>query len=108
MAVVSGLFPSRCFSSQSLFFSRDRCMAYGLRAGGLQGCALGEGHIRLVKDTEGGATGEAFVDCPDPESMARALEFDHTPMGTLAVYVSVISSSVEERNAKTTAGFRLA
>lgn len=64
----------------------------------LEGCTIGEGHVRLVKDPNGQFTGEAFIDCPSAESVARGMVLDRTAMGDSGVFVSVVSSSVEDRN----------
>ena len=73
----------------------------------LDGCQVGEGHVRLVKDQNGDMTGGAFVDCPSAESVARACAFDRCRFGDSNVFVSVQNSSVEERNATTNEGLRL-
>jgi hypothetical protein len=73
----------------------------------LEGCQVGEGHVRLVKNPDGEMNGEAFVDCPSAESVARACAFDRTQMGASGVFVSVVNSSVEERNAITNEGLKL-
>jgi hypothetical protein len=73
----------------------------------LDGCAIGEGHIRLVKSVDGEYTGEAFVDCPSAESVARGTALDRTQLGATGVFVSVVASSVEERNRVSIEGMQL-
>jgi hypothetical protein len=73
----------------------------------LEGCTIGEGHVRLVKDAAGELTGQAFVDCPSAESVARGCVRDRTQLGDTGVFVSVVSSSVEERNTITNEGLQL-
>lgn len=71
----------------------------------LEGCTIGEGHVRLVKDAQGDFTGEAFIDCPSAESVARACTRDRTQFE--GVFVSVESSSIEARNRITNDGLQL-
>lgn len=71
----------------------------------LEGCTIGEGHVRLVKDSTGALTREAFIDCPSAESVARGMALDRMAMA--GVYVNVLSSSVEERNSLMQEGFVL-
>lgn len=73
----------------------------------LEGCTIGEGHVRLVKDADGHATREAFIDCPSAESVARGMALDRTAMGETGVFVSVVSSSIEDRNQLMQEGFNL-
>jgi hypothetical protein len=73
----------------------------------LAGCTIGEGHVRLVKDSEGNLTRQAFIDCPSAESVARGMALDRTAMGSSGVFVSVVASSIEERNKLMQDGFTL-
>ena len=71
----------------------------------LEGCTIGEGHVRLVKDARGELAREAFIDCPSAESVARGMALDRTAMA--GVYVNVVSSSIEDRNSLMQEGFTL-
>lgn len=73
----------------------------------LEGCTIGEGHVRLVKARGGGLTGEAYVDCPSAESVARGMALDRSKFGDDGPFVFVQSSSVEERNKISLDGFTL-
>lgn len=73
----------------------------------LEGCTIGEGHIRLVKSRDGALTGEAFVDCPSAESVARGMALDRSQFEDSGTFVYVQSSSVEERNKIALDGFTL-
>jgi hypothetical protein len=73
----------------------------------LEGCTIGEGHVRLVKDSAGELTNQAFIDCPSAESVARGMALDRTPMGETGVFVSVQSSSIEDRNKLMQDGYTL-
>lgn len=73
----------------------------------LEGCTIGEGHVRLVKSREGALTGDAFVDCPSAESVARGMALDRSKFGDGGPFVFVQSSSVEERNKLAIDGFTL-
>jgi hypothetical protein len=73
----------------------------------LDGCTIGEGHVRLVKNADGSMTGEAYIDCPSAESLARGIALDRTPFLETGTFVSVQSSGVEERNKVTSDGLHL-
>lgn len=73
----------------------------------LDGCNVGEGHVRLVRDSADEPTGEAYIDCPNAESLARGIALDRSPFLATNVFVSVQSSSFEERNKVTTSGHHL-
>ena len=73
----------------------------------LEGCTIGEGHVRLVKGRDGELTGEAFVDCPSAESVARGMALDRSKFGPDGPFVYVLSSSVEERNKLSLDGYTL-
>eukprot|EP00892_Ulva_mutabilis_P012560 jgi/Ulvmu1/9677/UM055_0015.1 len=73
----------------------------------LEGCTIGEGHVRLVKSRDGALTGEAFVDCPSAESVARGMARDRSQFGDSGKFVYVHSSSVEDRNKLAIDGFTL-
>ena len=73
----------------------------------LQGCQIGEGHVRLEKNGDGELTGRAFIECPGAESVARACAYDRTQMGETGVFVSVVASTTEERNQVAEQGLRL-